>query len=417
MVRIGSLYAGIAGLELGLMAAFAESGIPSEIAWQCEIDPFCSRVLAHHFPDVQRFGDVATVSHPPVVDVLAFGFSCQDVSSAGRGEGLAKTTRSGFTLHHALRIASEIRPAYLVIENVASGAKRWLPTVVQELRDRGYRPRAVPLGAVDVGAPHRRLRVFVVADRDDQRQQGERRGGLLDGVGKALGHDAHGRGNGGERQGMADAASGGRQAGSGEPAGAGQARIGRASAGRGGALSDALGGELRQQPGRSGGTNRAGARGAAVADGEREGLEVECEQQARRQQQAPERGGEAGGAAELGDTAESRRARANGCGGSPGERRSSLLAERSGAAAASDGRTPQSGVGSAARGLPFDVAGCAFPAGRGEAQHDWEAPRAVPKEVAVPERPAKLRATGNCVVPQCSLVVGRVLIDVMRGRR
>ena len=52
-VTIGSLYSGIAGLELGVLAAFLESGAPARIAWQCEIDPFCTRVLAHHFPGVK----------------------------------------------------------------------------------------------------------------------------------------------------------------------------------------------------------------------------------------------------------------------------------------------------------------------------------------------------------------------------
>lgn len=181
MLTIGSLYSGVGGLELGLLAAFTEVGIESRVAWQVEIDPFASRVLAHHFPDTQRFSDVATVSHPPTVDVLCGGFACQDVSSAGKGRGLGRETRSGHTLHHLLRLVDEIVPPYVVIENVASGAKRWLPRVVQELVDRGYRPRAVPLGAIDVGAPHRRLRVFVVADRASKRSErsvnrGERTG-------------------------------------------------------------------------------------------------------------------------------------------------------------------------------------------------------------------------------------------------
>jgi DNA (cytosine-5)-methyltransferase 1 len=174
--RIGSLYSGIAGLELGVLAAFAEAGLPARIAWQCEIDPFCARVLAHHFPDVPRYSDVATVSHPPAVDVLCGGFACQDVSSAGRGAGLGKETRSGFTLHHLLRIIDEIEPRFLAIENVASGAKRWLPRVVQELVDRGYRPRAVPLGAVDVGAPHRRLRVLRCGRPRERRTAARRHG-------------------------------------------------------------------------------------------------------------------------------------------------------------------------------------------------------------------------------------------------
>ena len=349
MRRIGSLYSGIAGLELGVLAAFVEAGIPARIAWQCEIDPFCTRVLAHHFPDVPRFSDVATVSHPPAVDVLCGGFACQDVSSAGKGAGLGKETRSGFTLHHLLRIIDEIEPRFLAIENVASGAKRWLPRVVQELVDRGYRPRAVPLGAVDVGAPHRRLRVFVVADRDGDGRQSERGSGVLNCERTSRGDNIDRRG----RE-MADAIGEGFEERS-EP----QARRQLTADERGGrALPDAERGELRQQP-----RGRRGTRGAG--------------------------GGIAGEhGAELADAAEPGRARAD----------------------RSDRGAPQPGVGGDPYGLPFDVAGHAFPAGRGAEQYPWEAPRAIGGDVKVPDRPAKLRALGNAVVPQCGLVVGRILV-------
>jgi site-specific DNA-cytosine methylase len=61
VLTIGSVYSGIGGLELGLLAAFVEAGVPARIAWQCEIDPLCSSVLVHHFPDVLRYSNVATV--------------------------------------------------------------------------------------------------------------------------------------------------------------------------------------------------------------------------------------------------------------------------------------------------------------------------------------------------------------------
>lgn len=367
-VTIGSLYSGIAGLEVGTLAAFAEASIPARLAWQVERDPFCTRVLAHHFPDVTRYGDVESVSQPEAVDVLVGGFACQDVSSAGKGAGLGIETRSGFTLYHLLRIIDEILPPYLIIENVASGAKRWLPRVVQELVDRGYRPRAVPLGAIDVGAPHRRLRVFVVADRDGAASRWI--GGVRDGERAPLGHDS-----GGRREGLV-ANGGSRRCGSGRGQ---QEHEGQPNARLRGALPDAERGELWEQPGRRGGARGAGAR-------------------------VP---GEHG--AELADTAEQGRERTDGGVESSGERRPPLKPERCGDAG-SDGGTPQPGVGGDAHGLPFDVAGHAFPAGRGEAQYAWEATRAVGSDVKMPDRPAKLRALGNAVVPQCGLVVGRVLV-------
>ena len=194
VMRLGSVYAGIGGLELGLLAAFAEQGVPCELAWQIEIDPFCTRVLSTHFPSTLRFTDVADVSSPPFVDVLCGGFACQDVSSAGKGAGLGTETRSGFTLHHLLRLITEVRPEALVIENVASGSKRWLPRVVQELADRGYRPFAVPLSARDVGAPHRRNRVFVVAYRDGGRHAGSGSFRVPSAPGASFRDDVDGRG-------------------------------------------------------------------------------------------------------------------------------------------------------------------------------------------------------------------------------
>jgi DNA (cytosine-5)-methyltransferase 1 len=412
--RIGSLYSGIAGLELGVLAAFVEAGLPARIAWQCEIDPFCTRVLAHHFPDVPRYSDVATVSYPPAVDVLCGGFACQDVSSAGKGAGLGKETRSGFTLHHLLRIIDEIEPRFLAIENVASGAKRWLPRVVQELVDRGYRPRAVPLGAVDVGAPHRRLRVFVVADRaSDGRQQG---GTVAGGCGGGVRADESGPSGGGRGEPLAD-------------------RDGSASRGLG-AVRD---GE-RAALGDDAGERREGL----VADGQRSGLEVERVEQARRQLAPAERGGgvvgdaagsrcgrceDAGadrrdaGAGEatqgrgaaldleperdgrVADSAEPGRTGTDG-----GERQGRPVESERRGDAWSNGRSPQPGLGGDAHGLPFDVARHTFPAGRGAEQYPWEAPRAIGGDVKVPDRPAQLRALGNAVVPQCGLVVGRILV-------
>jgi DNA (cytosine-5)-methyltransferase 1 len=334
--QIGSLYSGIAGLELGVLAAFVEAGLPARIAWQCEIDPFCTRVLAHHFPDVPRFSDVATVHNPPNVDVLCGGFACQDVSSAGKGAGLGKETRSGFTLHHLLRIIDEIRPRFLAIENVASGAKRWLPRVVQELVDRGYRPRAVPLGAIDVGAPHRRLRVFVVADR--QRSGLEERGE----------QQTRGQQPPPERSGSAG----------------------------GEAMAD-------------GGPGRRG-QGRCVKEHARQPDVGQC--------------GES-----LANAAGSRREGADRPGNETGEWRPVLKPEQC-SDAGGDRWAPQPGMGGDAHGILFDVAGHAFPAGRGAEQYPWEAPRAIGGDVKVPDRPAKLRALGNAVVPQCGLVVGRILI-------
>jgi len=156
MVTIGSLFSGIGGLELGLEWA----GL-GPVLWQVEIDPFCRAVLAKHWPHVERFEDVAAKREYPAVDLLCGGFPCTDVSSAGKRRGLGGQS-SGLWYHFA-RIVRELRPSWVVVENVASGASRWLRPVRHQLHLFGYRTRALGISAADCGAPHRRSRVFVLA--------------------------------------------------------------------------------------------------------------------------------------------------------------------------------------------------------------------------------------------------------------
>lgn len=169
-MRIGSLFSGIGGLELGLEMA----GV-GETIWQVERDAFCRAVLAHHWPDAERFDDVCAVgANLAPVDLICGGFPCQDVSSAGKGAGLAGE-RSGLWSQFA-RVVGEIRPSWVVVENVASGAGRWLDAVVRELEKLGYACLPVPVSARDVGAPHIRARVFVVAHADGVRELQPSRG-------------------------------------------------------------------------------------------------------------------------------------------------------------------------------------------------------------------------------------------------
>lgn len=157
-LTIGSLFSGIiGGLELGLERA----GL-GPVLWQCEIDPFCRRVLAKHWPTVTRFEDVTRPRNYPYVDLICGGFPCQDVSSAGARRGLGGQ-KSSLWWHYA-DVVRQVRPRFVVVENVASGQRLWLPHVRHQLHMLGYRTRAVALAASDVGAPHRRRRVFVVAD-------------------------------------------------------------------------------------------------------------------------------------------------------------------------------------------------------------------------------------------------------------
>jgi DNA (cytosine-5)-methyltransferase 1 len=199
MIQIGSLFAGIGGFELGLGWALAEAGIPHRVAWQVEIDERCRAVLARHWPDADRsVTDVrmATARSLEQVDIICGGFPCDDLSVAGRGAGLLGE-RSGLWFEFA-RILDECRPAVALLENVSQGRSRWLPFVRRDLCDLGYRSRAFGISAADVGAPHLRRRVFVVAHTDglDVRDQSERvaarRAHGVRGQGQAVALD-HGR--------------------------------------------------------------------------------------------------------------------------------------------------------------------------------------------------------------------------------
>ena len=158
-MSIGSLFSGIiGGLELGLERA----GL-GPVAWQVEIDPFCLGVLAHHWPEARRYTDVRTVGGSNLVPVrlVCGGFPCTDVSVAGLGAGL-DGKHSGLWREFR-RIVGELRPEWVVVENVASGKRRWLPQVRADLEALSYGSLAVEVSAFDLGAPHRRARVFVVA--------------------------------------------------------------------------------------------------------------------------------------------------------------------------------------------------------------------------------------------------------------
>lgn len=163
-MRIGSLFSGIGGLELGL----ERSGLGRTI-WQCESDPRCLAVLEKHWPLAKRFTDVRTLTPALDVDLICGGFPCQDVSAAGKRAGLAGT-RSGLWFEY-LRIVSELCPGWVVVENVASGARAWVDVVVKGLEQLGYACLPIPIAAVDVGAPHERQRIFIVAAHADTKSQ------------------------------------------------------------------------------------------------------------------------------------------------------------------------------------------------------------------------------------------------------
>lgn len=161
---IGSLFSGVGGLELGLEWA----GL-GPVSWQVEADTWCRGVLAMHWPDAVRHRDVRHVGAHNLspVEVICGGFPCQDISIAGRGAGL-DGARSGLW-GEMRRVIEEIRPRGVVVENVRALVARGMDRVVADLVGLGYRVEGRIIAAADVGAPHRRERLFLVAHADGHR--------------------------------------------------------------------------------------------------------------------------------------------------------------------------------------------------------------------------------------------------------
>lgn len=159
-MKIGSLFSGIGGLELGL----ERSGLGHTI-WQVEQDEYCRSTLARHWPNAKRYNDVRDIKGKklPYADVICGGFPCQDVSSAGTRQGLTGS-RSGLWREYA-RIVRECTPTWVVVENVASGANLWFDTVVCDLEKLNYDTLPIPVQADWLGAPYTRARIFVLARR------------------------------------------------------------------------------------------------------------------------------------------------------------------------------------------------------------------------------------------------------------
>jgi len=160
-MRIGSLFSGIGGLELGV-----EHATGGHVVWQVERESFCRAVLAKHWPDAVRFDDVCTVgSELAAVDVVCGGFPCQDVSLAGKRAGFGGERSSLWREYR--RIVDLLRPRFVFVENVpglVSSRGGWdFAEVLGDLAALGYDARWDRFRAADVGAPHRRERVFLLA--------------------------------------------------------------------------------------------------------------------------------------------------------------------------------------------------------------------------------------------------------------
>lgn len=183
VVKVGSLFSGYGGLDVAV-----EQYFNAETVWHAEFEEAPSKVLATHWPGVPNHHDVSQIDWLSIepVDIITGGFPCQDVSMAGKRAGMTEGTRSN--LWGAMRTAIEvIRPQYAVIENVrgllsataqsdsdmepgtglmGDGSDlnlRALGRVLGDLADIGYDAQWHGLRAADIGAPHGRYRIFILA--------------------------------------------------------------------------------------------------------------------------------------------------------------------------------------------------------------------------------------------------------------
>jgi len=131
--------------------------------WHSEIDPAASKVLAHRWPGVLNLGDITKVAFDiaPPVDILCGGWPCQPFSQAGRRKGIEDDRALWPYVAGAVRL---LRPHIVVLENVSAVLTAGeFQRVADDLAEIGYDFAWTCARASDVGAPHRRERIFIVA--------------------------------------------------------------------------------------------------------------------------------------------------------------------------------------------------------------------------------------------------------------
>lgn len=171
---IGSLCSGTGSLDLAV-----ERLTGGRTVWRAEVDVYANRVYGAHWQDVHNYGDIAGTdwTKAPPIDILACGFPCQPVSSAGRKRGIEDERWIWPDILNAIR-AMEPQPRWLFIENVpgllVAGRTDTFAGILHSLSEIGYVGCYRTLCASDVGAPHKRERLFVLAALDSNSDRGRR---------------------------------------------------------------------------------------------------------------------------------------------------------------------------------------------------------------------------------------------------
>ena len=173
-VKILSLFSGIGAFE----KALKRIDVDVDVVNYCEIDKHASKAysLIHNVPESLNLGDITTIDTSTLtsdIDLITYGFPCQDISNAGKQKGFeheGERTRSGL-FFEALRIIEDTQPKFAIAENVKNlTSKRFaneFKIVLDSLEDAGYVNYWKVLNAKDYGIPQNRERVFIISIRKD----------------------------------------------------------------------------------------------------------------------------------------------------------------------------------------------------------------------------------------------------------
>lgn len=161
-LSIGSLFSGYGGLDMAVETVFPGA----RPAWFCEYDDAPSRILDTHWPNVRNYRDVTTINWAtmPPVGILTGGYPCQPFSGAGQRKGTDDERHLWPYVREAIRV---LRPRYVVLENVAGHRSLGFDRVLGDMAEDGMRVWWTSVRASDVGAPHHRERLFIVATPAD----------------------------------------------------------------------------------------------------------------------------------------------------------------------------------------------------------------------------------------------------------
>ena len=162
-LKILDLFSGIGGFSLGL-----EATGHFETAAFCEIDPYCKQVLKKHWPDVPIFDDIRQLKGTDIgtIDIITGGYPCQPFSVAGKQKA-EQDPRHLWPEY--FRLIQELRPTWVIGENVSGHIKLGLDSVLEDLASEGYSTRTFSISAASIGANHKRERIWIIANTNSIR--------------------------------------------------------------------------------------------------------------------------------------------------------------------------------------------------------------------------------------------------------